>query len=120
MKEGTLIYFYWVADSEYSLVTTGRKCIRITTKDQCEKAAELLGMDDVEAATVTQTAYQEKHPPFCYYKPDESEVHRLRFNPNSEGTGNCSAARNCLCLTKEGKSSLKIGSLQLKKASPTR
>ena len=77
-------------------------------------------MDDVEAATISETSYQVKNPPFCYYKHDESEVHRLRFNPNGEGKGNCSAVRNCLCLAKEGKSSLKIGSLQFKKASPNK
>ena len=119
MKRGTLTYSCRIADSEYSLVTAGHKCIRITTKDQCEKAAELLGMDDVEAATI-EGKFQETNPPFCYYKHDESEVHRLRFNPNGEGKGNCSAARNCLCLTKKSKSSLKIGSLQFKEASPTR
>ena len=112
MKGGTLTYSSCrIADSEYSLVTAGRECIRITTKDQCEKAAKSLGMDDVEASTV-EGKFQETNPPFCFYKQDELHRHRLRFNWNGAGMGNCSTVRNCLCLTKEGKYSSKMSRLK--------
>ena len=109
MKGGTFIYFCRVAGSEYSLVTAGRKCIRITTKYQCEKAAESLGMDDIMAEK-SEGRFREEDPPFCFYKQDEGKPNELGFNWNGASMGNCSTIRNCLCLSEEGKSSSKISS----------
>ena len=87
---------YQHSDLEYSLVTNGHNCNRVTTIDQCEEAAQLLGMDDVTADVLPPDVDADDRPPYCFYKTGERHV-GLKFNPKGDSTTACDEIRACVC-----------------------
>ena len=75
--------------SSYDLVTSGSSCERITSKDDCELAAEELGLDDTTAGEETESDY----PPYCYLTFDGD----LWFNNNGDSTAECTQSSRCIC-----------------------
>ena len=86
------------SDLEYSLVKGGHNCNRVTTVAECENAAKLLGLGDLEAQELPLDHKQAlRRPPYCYYKIGDHEG--LKFNPTEGSTTECSTLRPCICHT---------------------
>ena len=88
-------------DLKYSLVKDDRNCNRVTTVAECENAAKLLGLGDLEAQELPLDHKQAlRRPPYCYYKIGDHEG--LKFNPTEGSTTEmtaCSEERPCICHT---------------------
>ena len=88
----------------YHSVKKGNVCQRITTKEECEAAANFLGLPDTNASVPSDQSTRK--PLYCYYKPYKpgSQRHaQLWFNDAMDSGAPCSAERYCLC--KLGKAS---------------
>ena len=72
------------------LLSDGRTCGWIQTKDDCEEAAKLLGLSDTDATSVS---YGHPHPRGCFYHG------ALYFNRNSQSPTGCTSEISCLCKT---------------------
>ena len=69
-------------------------CQRATTKEECEALASQLGLPDTIADTVDGMEWV----PYCYYKPDNDENRRLKFNSAvTDNTTPCKDTRKCVC-----------------------
>ena len=94
-------------DLKYSLVKGGHDCNRVTTVAECENAAKLLGLVDLEAQELPLDHEQAlRRPPYCYYNTGDHEGLRdhegLKFNPTEGITTEmtaCSELRPCICHT---------------------
>merc|ERR1719367_2189136 len=73
----------------YSIVTSGSFCKRLTTLEDCETAARQLGLEHTTASDFSNPQY----PPYCYHKPGN----KLYFNKAITSPASCSSERNCLC-----------------------
>ena len=81
--------------SSYDLVTSGSSCERITSKEECELAAEELGLDATTATEETVSDY----PAYCYLSVNEDGGGNLWFNRNGDSFEQCSASYSCICKT---------------------
>ena len=81
--------------SSYDLVTSGSSCERITSKEECELAAEELGLDATTATEETVSDY----PAYCYLSVNEEGEGNLWFNRNGDSFEQCSASYSCICKT---------------------
>ena len=70
-------------DLGYKVVTSGRDCKYITTKEQCSEAAKALGFATTE---VTESSCCQPRPPGCRYR---SESDQLYFNTDPDANGDC-------------------------------
>ena len=70
--------------------------MRITTKEECLKAAKQLDFDLLKDEASVETAPDS--PPYCYVHANT----RLRFNNNGDATGPCDSY-NRVCICKKGK-----------------
>ena len=86
-----------VEASGYSLVRGG-SCKTIETKEECETAARVIGLNDTAADTPSPTT-EGARPPGCYFKPlgDEYWSRQLYFNPLLNSSAPCSDKRLCVC-----------------------
>ena len=75
---------------EYTRVTSGSTCERVTTKTECEEAARQLGLSDTTAREETASSY----PPYCYFYKGKS----LWFNNDSNADPQCNSdSKVCIC-----------------------
>ena len=78
--------------ADYILVTTsGSSCNRVSTEEECELAASILGASDTEVSTESTPNY----PPDCYLYGGTLES-SLYFNYRSSTTP-CSSDNACIC-----------------------
>ena len=94
------LYYYSLpvmATTEYTKVTSGTGCERITSKEECERAAKALGLSDTTATTITNP----NAPPYCFnYKGSCNagvSCQGLKYNTEGDLTIACSSIRDCLC-----------------------
>ena len=75
--------------AQYHLVTSGTSCVRVTSKDECEAAARMLGLSDTTAIV----DYVYKWPPYCLHSNG-----LLYYNTRAyESTTECSSSYKCIC-----------------------
>ena len=84
-----------LTSADYSMITSGSSCERVTTKAECELAAGQLGLDATTADEETESDY----PPYCYSVSGESGVRHLWFNNYGDSTSQCTEYENCICKT---------------------
>ena len=90
----TLASLFHFAD--YTLVKSGNTCNRITTKEECEYAAVVLGASD----TTVEEGYYVTDPPYCFLEGDGTLGGTdLFFNPLTTSTDSCSNDDMCVCKT---------------------
>ena len=83
-----------IVQIEYTGITSGFDCNRITSKAECEEAAIQLGLSDIEASEEAVSDW----PPYCYF----NRMERLYFNNDGNAVSECdSYGKVCIC--KKGK-----------------
>ena len=88
----TLASLFYFAD--YTLVKSGNTCNRITTKEECEYAAVVLGASD----TTVEEGYHVTDPPYCFLEGDGTlEGGSLWFNTQTTSADSCSDDDMCIC-----------------------
>ena len=80
----------------YTIIENGRACNRITTKEECEEAAHILGLPDTTANEGPFTG-----PSHCHWYKEGAS---LWFNTNFAAHYDCTTGHQCLC--RGGKSML--------------
>ena len=80
----------------YIRVTIGSTCKRITSREECEKAAAQLGLLDTKASEKDVTDW----PPYCFYEGES-----LYYNTNGNATSQCDPIMKTVCICKGGKGS---------------
>ena len=84
----------------HKVVTSGTTCERITTKEECEKAAKELGYKNLSNDEDFVAVEKEGDGvPYCYL----SMLQNLIFNKNGGSTKPCSGLSQCFCKTTRGK-----------------
>ena len=79
---------------DYTSVTSGSTCKRITSKAECEEASSHLDLsDNVASEETTVTDF----PPYCYFCCGGE----LWFNDYGNSDGSCTSENVCIC--KNGK-----------------
>ena len=76
--------------SEYVIIESGRTCNRITTKEECEQAAQLLGFSGTTAA-VQSNGHSPSH---CHWWTGGPA---LIFNTNFAAGYDCKQGQQCIC-----------------------
>ena len=80
--------------ADYILVTTsGSSCNRVSTEEECELAASILGASDTEVSTESTPNY----PPDCYLYGGIGLEGSLHFNYQSLSDTSCSSYYACIC-----------------------
>ena len=75
---------------EYTRVTSGSTCERVTTMAECEEAARKLGLSDTTAREESVSDY----PPYCYFYKGRL----LWFNNNANANEPCNSdSKVCIC-----------------------
>ena len=64
--------------------------------DECDCAADKLQLPDEISQLTFSGPSETRHPPGCYFKPDNDGSSRLWFD-DSGASGSCDGTRNCLC-----------------------
>ena len=83
--------------ARYSRVADGSYCERVTSKKECEEAARLLNVSEINAREETENDY----PPFCYlYKTEKEDL--LYFNKHNLTDSNCNSDHICICRKASG------------------
>ena len=88
----TLMNLIYFAVSEYTRVTSGPFCQRITSKTECEEAAKELGLSGTEAEEETVSDW----PPNCYFSTDGDGA-GLWFNNDGDSAEHCDRNQICIC-----------------------
>ena len=100
----------WYDDATYHEVnTTGVDCTWITTEEECERAANVMGVGYRMAWPREMSGTEEPRGCFSRYDPDEryfddeNNVERvganmLTFNSNDESTAECGEDETCICI----------------------
>ena len=78
---------------DYTSVTSGSTCKRITSKAECEEASSHLDLSDNVASKETVSDY----PPYCYFYRGQE----LWFNDHGDSDASCTSENVCIC--KNGK-----------------
>ena len=79
---------------EYTTVKSGKICNRITTKEECESAANALGATDTTAGTGSWAT----DPPYCFLQGDGTlEGTELYFNTLTTSSDSCTDDDMCVC-----------------------
>ena len=87
-----IICLYSTGPSNYVKVSSGTSCRRITSKCECERAAEALGLSDTTVTTETAFSY----PIYCYYHVG-SRLYYNEYNEDDGSTFECESNKECLC-----------------------
>ena len=77
------------SNHNYTMVTSGSTCERVTSKAECEEAARQLGLSDTTATKENE----HDNPPYCYFLFGED----LCFNRNGNPGSPCSSEEACIC-----------------------
>jgi len=75
----------------WKVITSDETCDNILTADECQNAANHLGLGDGSVVDDNQTGAS-WDPPFCYY-----EWGQVKFNNGGTNTGGCTSVDMCLC-----------------------
>ena len=67
----------------------GTGCGRITSKEECERAAEALGLSDTTAVIISKS-----NAPYCF---NYVQGYGLKYNTEGDLKAQCSSNRECLC-----------------------
>ena len=73
---------------KYHLVSFGTSCEHVTSKDECEAAARMLGLKNTKANDESTDIL----PPYCFYKNSS-----LSYNTRSSSNATCSLYGRCIC-----------------------
>ena len=83
--------------ARYSRVANGSRCERVTSREECEKAARQLNVSKFTAREEDELRY----PQFCYlYKTKKEEI--LYFNKHNSTNSNCNSDHICICRKASG------------------
>ena len=87
---------YILVDYDYDSGTCDKF---ITSEEECEFAAEQLGLDDITATRIQNEQYDlpSYNPPYCFYQGSTRYYPPLKYN-NGTHTGPCTKYDKCLCI----------------------
>ena len=77
----------------YIMVNSGTACNRITSLEECDRAAKMLGLEDSRDGAVVHPNMA-KYPPYCYmYRPER----HIWFNTAFDSPDVCDSTFTCIC-----------------------
>ena len=82
--------------ADYIIIKGGRSCNRIATKEECEEAAQILGLSNTTAQVGSWNG-----PSHCHWWTGEPT---LWFNTNFTADYDCTTEQQCICSARGGKS----------------